>query len=212
MRTEIFYIPCNIQNFSFQGCSMSVEALSFLCNHLTNKIKKLSLFRISAFDSEDIILEEEHVIALANRCPQLEELDLGDHKNTISEAALSTIIKKFQNLVKLKLPEIGHILWGNVQKLGAMPNLKYLHVPVDIDYGNLIKDFLKNTEENINVLPKKIEEWEKETPLIKALEEYLPNLKFNDGRFEIAAPDPCFMSYEWLWEIKCKSTNDFILP
>ena len=212
MRTDFLNIPCNIQNFLFQSCSMSVEALSFLCNHLTNKIKKLSLFRISAFDSEDIILDEGHIIALANRCPQLEELDLGDHKNTISEAALSTIIKKFQNLVKLKLPEIGHILWGNVRKLGAMPNLKYLHVPVDIDYGNRIKDYLKNTEEDINLLPKKVQEWEKETPLIKAFEEYLPNLKFNDGRFEIASPDPCFMSYEWLWEIKCKSTNDFFIP
>ena len=189
---------------------MSVEALSFLCNHLTNKIKKLSLFRNAAFDLKDIILEEEHVIALANRCPQLEELDLGDHKNTISEAALSTIIKKSQNLVKLKLPEIGHLLWGNVLELESMPNLKYLHVPVDID-GNLIKGFLNYTEENINMLPKKIEEWEKETPLVKALMENLPNLKFSDGRFEIASPDPCFLSNEWLWEIECKSTNDFIL-
>ena len=98
-------------------------------------------------------------------------------------------------------------------------------LPVDIDYGNLIKDYLENTEEN-NYCQKKIQEWEKETPLIKALEEYLPNLKFNDGRFEIAASDQCFMSkkiskrfeifffmsYECLWEIKCKSTNDFILP
>ena len=191
---------------------MSVESLSFLCNHLTNKIKKLSLFLISAFDSEDIILEEEHVIALANRCHQMEELDLGDHKNTISEAALSTIIKKFQNLVKLRLPEIGHILWGNVRKLGAMPNLKYLHVPVDIDYGNLIKDFLKSTEADINLLPKLIEEWEKETPLVKALMEHLPNIKFSDGRFEIAAPDPCFLSSKWLWEIEYKPTNDFYEP
>ena len=80
----------------------------------------------------------------------------------------------------------------------------------DID-GNLIKDFLNYTEENIDMLPKKIEEWEKETPLVKALMEYLPNLKFSNGRFEIASPDPCFLSFEWLWEIKCKSTNDFIM-
>ena len=39
---------------------MSVEALSFMCNNLTNKVKKLSLFRIRELESEDYILEEEH--------------------------------------------------------------------------------------------------------------------------------------------------------
>ena len=90
------------------------------------------------------------------------------------------------------MPEIGHILWGNVLELGSMPNLKYL-----------IKDFLKHTEKNINLLAKKIGEWENKTPLIKTLMEYLPNSKCSDGRFEIAAPDPCFLSFEWLWEIEC---------
>ena len=84
---------------------MSVEALSFLCNNLPCKIKKLSLSNIFAVNSKDYILEDEHVIAVTNRCPELEELDLGGRdENFISEVALAAIIEKLQNLVKLKLP------------------------------------------------------------------------------------------------------------
>ena len=138
---------------------MSVEALSFLCNHLTNKIKKLSLFRISAFDSEDIILEEGHVIALANRCPQLEELDLGG-RNCISEVALSTIIEKMPNLVKLRLPDIGQTPFPKLFQLGSMPNLKHLYIEYATHYGP-------------------------EILMIEALVKNLPNLKINEGSFNI---------------------------
>ena len=145
---------------------MSVEALSFLCNNLTNKIKKLSLYLIRAFDSEDdtCILEEEHVIALANRCPQLEELDLGGQCNNISEVALSTIIEKLQNLVKLRLPDTGQIPFPKLLELGSMPNLKHLHVS---------QCFIRRGEDH----------------LIRALVKNLPNLKINEGKFDIAHPD-----------------------
>ena len=69
---------------------MSVEVLSYVCNNLTSKIKKLSLSRISAVDSKDYILEDEHVIAITNCCPKLEELDLGG-RESISEVALSAM-------------------------------------------------------------------------------------------------------------------------
>ena len=147
VNTKIVQFRCNIQVLSFQYCGMPVEALSFLCNNLTNKIKKLSLFGI-----RDCILEEEHVIALANRCPQLEELDLGYQRECISELVLSTIIEKLPNLVKLRLPDVGQIQFPKVLKLGSMPNLKHLHV---YDKTN------------------------SKSPLIKALVKNLPNLKIN---------------------------------
>ena len=137
---------------------MHVEAISFLCNNLTNKIKKLGLFDIRAFDSYDI-LEEEHVIALANRCPQLEELDL-QSRNYISEVALSTIIEKMPNLVKLRLSDTGQIPFPKLLELGSMPNLKHLY----IGYAK--------------------------SPLNEALVKNLPNLKIHEGSFDIANPDP----------------------
>ena len=153
---------------------MSVEALSFLCNNLTKKIKKLSLFGIH--DSRyQYILEEEHVIALANRCPQLEELDFGPWKgreNRNFEVALSTIIEKLPNLVKLRLPDVGQIQFPKVLKLGSMPNLKHLFI------GSA------------------------KSPLVKALVKNLSNLKINEGIFEIAQPDPFRLGY--LWEMQCK--------
>ena len=135
---------------------MPVEALSFLCNNLTKKIKKLSLL--------DYILEEEHVIAVANRCPQLEELDLGFQNKRNFEVALSTIIEKLQNLVKLRLPDVGQIQFPKVLKLGSMPNLKHLYV-------------------------------DSKSPVIKELLKNLPNLKINEGTFEIAHSDPRNLGY-----------------
>ena len=202
--------------FSFQDCGMPVKALSFLCNNLTNKIKKLSLFRIRAFDSEDYILEEEHIIALANRCPQLEELNLGGQENFISEGALATIIEKLQNLVKLKLPDTGQIRFPKLLELGSMPNLKYLRVHVD--YSKMgRREYLRN------FLPKsksehghnKYDKFDKKTALIKALVKNLPNLKINEGEFEIAVPDSCILSEETeesLWEVPCNPTRDFYEP
>ena len=155
---------------------MPVEALSFLCNNFTNKIKKLGLFDIRAFDSYKNILEEEHVIALANSCPQLEELDLGG-RNYISEVALSNIIEKMPNLVKLRLPDIGQTPFPKLFQLGSMPNLKHLY----IEYAK--------------------------SPLIEALVKNLPNLKINEGSFNIAHPDPRNLDY--LWEMQCKPSQDF---
>ena len=177
---------------------MSVVALSFLCNNLTSKIKKLSLFHISALDSKDYILEDEHVIAITNGCPELEELDLGGRQASfISEVALTSIIEKLQNLVKLKLPNTGHIpleklqnlikpklpnsgqiQLGKLLELRSMANLKYLHVNVDLDIAGYF------------VVHEKMDELKRVTPFIKALVKNLPNLKINEGKFEIAAHDP----------------------
>ena len=165
---------------------MSVEALSFLCNNLTKKIKKLSLYGICAFDFEDYILEEEHVIALANRCPQLEELDLGFcRRNWNFEVALSTIIEKLPNLVKLRLPD-GQILSPMLLKLGSMPKLKHLQVCLQV-----------------------YDETNSKSLLIKALVKNLPNLKINEGIFEIAHPDPRHLGY-LLWEMQSELTQDFL--
>ena len=142
---------------------MPVEALSILCNNLTKKIKKLSLWGIRGGFSQEI-LEEEHVIALANRCPQLEELDLGYQRKCISELVLSTIIEKLPNLVKLRLPDVGQIQFPKVLRLGSMPNLKHLYV-------------------------------DSKSPVIKELLKNLPNLKINEGTFEIAHSDPRNLGY-----------------
>ena len=191
---------------------MSVEALSFMCNNFTNKVKKLSLFRIRELESEDYILEEEHVISLANRCPQLEELNLGGQENFISEGALTTIIEKLQNLVKLKLPDTGQIPFPKLLELGSMPNLKYLRVHVDyskMGRKEYLRKFLPKSKSELG--HDKYDKWEKKTPLIKALVKNLPNLKINEGRFEIATPNPSFLSKDdSLWEKQCKPTGDFV--
>jgi hypothetical protein len=128
---QLIFTNClQLTEVSLTDCSMSVEALSFLCNNLTSKLKKLSLFCICAFDSEDCILGDEHVIAITNCCPQLEELDLGGQENVISEVALSTIIEKLPNLVMLKLPNTAQIEFPNLLRVRSMPKLKYLRVHV----------------------------------------------------------------------------------
>ena len=197
---------------------MSVEVLSYVCNNLTSKIKKLSLSRISAVDSKDYILEDEHVIAITNCCPKLEELDLGGRESVISEVALSSIIEKLQNLVKLKLPDTDQIVLGNLHKFRSMPNLKYLYVHVGLDY-NLFDYFPLDESWDNETIDEKIDELKRETPFMKALVKNLPNLKINEGRFEIAAHDPLcdprYISYEnsvWLWEIQFKPTDDFVGP
>ena len=171
-------------------CDISVEALSFVCNNLTSKVKKLCLFR-EIRDNRDSrrfdILEEKHVISITNRCPSLEELDLGGNKGTnFTELSLSAIIEKLQNLVKLRLPRPG----GNFSEkvllefLGSMPNLKYFQ----------------------------INPWSRENPVVKVLVKKFPNLKINEGTFDIADPYPdSFVSSnnQRLWDIQCMPTNDF---
>ena len=210
----IFNNCLELAEVSLEDCGMSDEALSFLCNNLTNKIKKLSLFRITGFDSEDYILEEKHVIALANRCPQLEELDLGGQENLISEVALSAIIEKFKNLVKLKLPNTGQIQFPKLLELQSMTNLKYLWVHVDIDVEPI--DFISQYPDgwigsNVEFWYQRLYAARMETPFMKALVKNLPNLKINEGRFKIATPNPSFLSKDdGLWEIQCKPTGDFV--
>ena len=215
---------------------MSVEALSFLCNNLTIKIKKLSLFGIYAIDSKDYILEDEHVIAITNGCPELEELDLGGW-HFISEVAVSAIIEKLKNLVKLKLPNTdqitghipleklqnlikpklhntGQIQLGKLLELRSMPNLKYLNVNVDLDIDlfDLFEVFPEEDSENVD---EKIDELKRATPFIKALMKNLPNLKINEGKFKIAAHDPHYIKFRnsvWLWELQFQPTDDFLGP
>ena len=154
---------------------MSVEALSFLCNHLPSKIKKLSLSHIFAVNSKDYILEDEHVIAVTNRCPELEELDLGGRQeNFISEGALAAIIEKLQNLVKLKLPDTDQIQFVKLLELRTMPNLKYLYVHVEMDLADLFEHFPLDESLPLNV-DEQIDDLKRETPLIKALVKNLPN-------------------------------------
>ena len=193
---------------SLMDCSMSVVALTFLCNNLTDKIKKLSLFRIHAFDSEDYILEDEHVIAISNCCPQLEELDLGGQKNVISEVALSTIIEKLQNLIRLRLPNTNQIRFHKLLEVGAMPKLKYLRVHTFVDSRGVFLELMASGS-SIDSLQEKLDELDRETTFIKALVKHLPNMKINQGQFEIAHPDPRILSNEWLWDVKCKPTRDF---
>ena len=205
---SIFTNCLELTEVSLEDCSMTVEALSFLCNNLTNKIKKLSLFRIRELDSKDAILEEEHVIAIANRCPQLEELDLGDQENFISEVALSTIIEKLPNLIKLKLPDTCLVRFPKLLQLGSLPNLKHLRVHVDVKVSR--KKLIRNSCK----IDEAYDRWHSRTPLIKELVKNLPHLSINKGSFDIADPDSRFLDRKsakvlGLWEIPCKPTRDF---
>ena len=206
---KLIFTNClELTEVSLEKCSMSVEALSFFCNNLTDKIKKLSLCDISGFDSGDYILKDEHVIVITNRCPKLEEFDLGGDGNNISEVALTVIIEKLHNLVKLMLPDTGQIQFSQLLKLGSMPNLKYLRVYVALDVDSF--DVLWNYPPKS--WPEKRDELDREKPFIRALMKNLPHLKINQGRLNIAAPDPRFFFYERLWEIQCKPTDDFYEP
>jgi hypothetical protein len=209
---NIFTKCTQLSEVSLEDCSMPVEALSFLCNNLTNKIKKLSLSFISAFDSRDYILNDEHIIIITNYCPKLEELGLGVPGEGISEVALSSIIEKLQNLVKLKLPCTGQIPFPKLLELGSMPNLKYLRVPVKHSVAlnlNFHLRFSQNPEARAESLSEKIDELDRKKPFIKALVKNLPHLKINEGRIEIAAPDRCF-SYERLWEYNASLQMTFM--
>ena len=72
----------------------------------------------------------------------------------------------------------GQIPFPKLLELGSMPNLKHLY----IGYAK--------------------------SPLIEALVKNLPNLKINEGSFNIAHPDPRNLDY--LWEMQCKPTQDFL--
>ena len=212
---QLIFTNClQLTEVSLVDCSMSVEALSFLCNNLTSKLKKLSLFCICAFDSEDYILGDEHVIAITNCCPQLEELDLGGQENVVSEVALSTIIEKLPNLVMLKLPNTAQIEFPNLLRVRSMPNLKHLRVHV-VEKGYNPRDALLEfvaSGASLDLMLDMFDKLERETPFMKALVKNLPNLKINEGQFDIAHPDPCILSNQRLWEIECKSTHDFYEP
>ena len=182
----IFTNFLELTEVSLLNYDMSVEALSFVCNNLTSKVKKLCLFRDSFPNGFDI-LEDEHVIAITNRCPSLEELDLGGSKGTnFTELALYAIIEKLQNLVKLRLPNFGGKFSEKVLlELGSMPNLKCLN----------------------------IRQYSRDDHVVKVLVKNFPNLKINEaGTFGIAYPEGSnnnFSNNQRLWDIQCKPTNDF---
>ena len=95
-----------------------------------------------------------------------------------------------------------------------MPNLKYLYVHVEMDLADLFEHFPLDESLPLNV-DEQIEELKMETPLIKALIKNLPNLKINEGRFQIATHDPHYIKFEnsvWLWELQFKPTDDFLGP
>ena len=89
-----------------------------------------------------------------------------------------------------------------------MPNLKYFWVHVDLDVEPI--DFVIEQPEEPGSWYEKLDELRRETPFQKALVKNLPNLKINEGRFEIATPNPSFLSEKSLWEIQCGPTGDFV--
>ena len=135
---------------------------------------------------------------------------MGGQENVISEVSLSAIIEKLQNLVKLKLPNTGQIGFPKLLELRSMPNLKYLWVHVDLDVDPIDSIIEEYSDSNVGFWYEKLDALRRETPFMKALVKNLPNLKINEGRFEIATPNPTFLSKDSLWEIQCKPTDDFV--
>ena len=174
--SRLTLIDCNLEN----------DAITFLCQNLTSKIKKLFMFlNRSATDPQPTIVTPDQITALGQKCPNLEDFFLGGEKYTLSESTLDAIIDNLKSLFKLRLPEyLGE--YSKLLRVSKMPNLKNLNVCTTS--GNII-----------NIA------WEKSidtdhSPLIRSLRKDLPQLGINTTRLDTAFPFTTFR--EGLWEIR----------
>ena len=179
-------------------CSLENDIITFLCQNLTSKIKKLFMFlNRRETDAQPAIVTPDQIIALGQKCPNLEDFFLGGEDYTLAESTLDAIIDNLKSLFKLRLPEyLGQ--YSKLLRVSTMPNLKNLNVCTS---GNII---------NI--------EWEKHldsdySPLIRSLKKDLPQLGINTSRLDTAFPFATFNNMDGLWEIRCDEylAEDYIL-
>ena len=171
-------------------CSLENDAITFLCQNLTSKIKKLFMYlNRREIEPKSTNVLPDQISALGQKCPNLEDFFLGGEKYILTESTLDAIIDNLKSLFKLRLPEyLGE--YSKLLRVSTMPNLKNLNVCTS---GNII---------NID--------WEKSidtehSPLIRSLRKDLPQLGVNTSRLDTAFPFTTFHSTSGLWEIRCES-------
>jgi hypothetical protein len=108
---------------NFSNTSLSAQNISFLCNHLTIKIEKLSLGNLN------LDITDDNIKSLVSRCKKIKELDL--HRTIISCHGIQSIIENLSNtLTKLTLAGFDQDWWGSIFRhckgLQSMPKLSHL--------------------------------------------------------------------------------------
>lgn len=118
---------------SFMDTQLCQEAISFICNHLTPNILKLSLVNLK--------VTSENIQNLVKRCNKLVELDL--RFTDVGNEGVTAIIENLsQHLVKVVLPASVEI--GKVFELGrSTPKLKYLSYVDEMDEEDIFGAELK---------------------------------------------------------------------
>lgn len=192
-----------LSQLSLIDCSLENETITFLCQNLTGKIKKLSMNFNREIDPEgsspfwrknqatSVTLDQ--ITALGQKCPNLEEFFLGGEEYTLSESTLDAIVDNLKSLFKLRLPEyLGE--YSKLLRVSTMPNLKNLNVCT-------MKDCIQIYEN--------IEKFKREHHLIKSLRKDLPQLGINEGKFDTASPFTLFEISSGLWEVRCENLDNF---
>ena len=119
-----------LSDLSLIDCSLENESITFLCQNVTSKIKKLSI----SLNKEDKRrknqakdVTSDQITALGQKCPNLELFFLGGEEYTLSESTLDSIIDNLKYLVCLRLPKyLGE--YSKLLRLGEISNLKNLNV------------------------------------------------------------------------------------
>jgi hypothetical protein len=130
----------NLTDLVLHDTHLSFQSIAYVCNNLTNEMLRLD------FCSERVM--DDHVMALANQCKNLEYLNLSD--TWVSYSVVPEIVRAWSGtLMDLSLPqEIGVDIGldedetdeTNLSSLktmiGSLQNLKYLHIGTWL--GNLL--------------------------------------------------------------------------
>ena len=193
-----------LSQLSLIHCSLENETITFLCQNLTCKIKKLSMILNREIDptgmspfwrkNQATSVTLDQITALGQKCPNLEEFFLGGEEYTLSESTLDAVIDNLKSLFKLQLPEfLGE--YSKLLRVSTMPNLKNLNVCSLKGCFHIYED---------------IEGFKREQALIKSLRKDLPLLGINEGKLRTASPFTLFETISGLWEISCENLDHFI--
>ena len=99
----------------YESAILSMQSCSFICNNLTCKIEKLSLY-----DQENI--HDFHVEALVTRCSHITELNISSENTT--NKAISHIVKNLsESLVKLGIYKLNKEMFEEIKLLKKLKNL-----------------------------------------------------------------------------------------
>ena len=159
------------------GDILSLQSCSYICNNLTCKIEKLSLY-----DQENI--HDFHVEALVTRCSQITELNISSASTT--NEAVSLVVKNLsKSLAKLGIYHLNKEIFEEIKLLKKLKNLSIQPLSENekeelIDWWGDLN--LKNSGISISQKP------------------------FHSAAFDIASPydRDNFRPDEYFWNLSCK--------